>query len=186
MVGVVDEPLLGQAAVRDVGLRAGDAEGGAVLLALADPTAEHPAVAAVLVADAILHLEVLGHAAHVGLDGQLHTLGVLRVQALEPVAGFTLEVVLAQAQHLLPARAHVDLAVEQVPVPHAIVGAAHHELVARLGLPEAGLGALPGAHVKLVEAHEQRDGHRQEQGGCHHQEKALPHRGEAQGNLGQA
>ena len=59
------------------------------------------------------------------------------MHAAEPLAAQAADLVLAVAEHGLPARRVEDAVAVDVPVPEAVVGAAHRERVALLGLGEA-------------------------------------------------
>src|SRR3954471_4145267 len=100
---VVLQAALGLAAVRDVGERADDARGPAVLVAHRDGAGEHPAVAAVAVLDPMLELEVLaGGLGEVGVERLRERGPLVGVHAPEPLAPLLAERVLAVAEHGLP------------------------------------------------------------------------------------
>ena len=133
---VVLKAVLGLAAVGDVG-DAADDPGGLGVVADRDPAREVPAVGAVAVLHAVLELEVLGGlVVHVRVQRLRERRAVVGVDAPEPLAAGRADLVLAVAEHALPARGVEDRVVGDVPVPEAVVGAGHRERVALLGLGE--------------------------------------------------
>ena len=125
-------------------------------------------------AQAVLVLEGGGGAGDVALERGAQVGRVVRVGELEPGLGGGLELVLAVAEHAGPARRVVHVARLQVPVPQAVVGAHHGQLVARLALAQrlvAGdqlAGAVREADRHLVE--------------CLRQQAQLAARGDGQGH----
>ncbi len=140
--GVVTQAFLGGLAGRDVGERAGDAHGAPALVALGQAEDHHPAVAAGAVEDAVLDLEALAGALQVGGQVGLDPVDVLGVDAAEPLAGGVADLAVLVADQGLPARRVVDAVAAQVPVPDAVVGAAHGEGVAAFALTQGGLGGF--------------------------------------------
>ena len=134
---VVLQAALGLAAVGDVGDRADDPERAAVVVADGGGAGEHPAVVAVAVLDPVLELEVVvDGAGQVGVERLGERGTVVGVDAAEPLAARLADLDLAVAEHALPAGRVEDLVGGDVPVPHAVVGAAERERVALLGLGE--------------------------------------------------
>ncbi len=134
---VVLQAPLGLAAVGDVGERADDAGRAAVLVAHRDAAREHPAVGAVAVLHPVLELEVVVRAVgQVRVERLRERRAVVGVHAAEPLPARLADLVLAVAEHGLPAGGVEDAVLGDVPVPDAVVGALQRERVALLGLGE--------------------------------------------------
>src|SRR5207253_1865999 len=99
----VTELLLGHPAIGDVRLGAGHPPHLAGRRADREASAEHPAVLAVLVEDAVLAVEVIDVAAEVGREALLEARAIAVVDAPEPLLRRARDLVLAEAEHRLPA-----------------------------------------------------------------------------------
>ena len=140
--GVVEQLALGLFAGRDVGLRAGDADRPAGLIAHRDAPAQHPAVAAVAVHHAVLALEMAGMPVEMLLQVGLQAGSVVLMHAVKPDFRRIDHGAVLDAQHRFPARRIIDAVGAQVPVPQAVVGGARGQRVARLALAQRFLGGL--------------------------------------------
>src|SRR5205814_1608123 len=118
------------------GLRAHQPIGAALGIAHRKPARQHPAIGPILVAHAVLVLEVRGGALADGEDAGLHALEVVGVHAPQPLLGRRADLLLREAEDGLPARREIDDARAQVPVPEAVVGAADGQRVALLALAQ--------------------------------------------------
>ena len=133
---VVEEPLLRLLPARDVRQGAGHTVRFPLLVAHGEPAAQHPAVAAVLVSDPILHLEMGFPTLEVGVQALAKLADLVGVDAAQPLVGGRADVGRGMAEHLLPARGEVDPVAAKVPVEEAVVGSAHGERVALLALAQ--------------------------------------------------
>ena len=84
---------------------------------------------------------------HVGVERLRERRAVVGVHAAEPLAAGRADLVLAVAEHALPARGVEDRVGGDVPVPQAVVGAGHRERVALLGRLQLLQRALVGERV---------------------------------------
>jgi hypothetical protein len=100
----------------------------------------------------VLELEMVGPAGEVGVEMAPERRPVVGVDPVQPLARAVADVAPGEAQHRLPARREEHAVGHQVPVPQPVVGAAHREGVALLGVAQLVLGDLPldgvedGAH----------------------------------------
>src|SRR4029078_8083573 len=101
-----------------------------------EAAAEHPAVAAVLVAHAVLALGGGRAALEVVVEQGLSRGEVLGMDAAEPLEGGVADVAVVVAEHRFPAAGIVDLVGLEVPVPEAVVDALGGEAVASLAGPD--------------------------------------------------
>ena len=149
--------LLGQLAVGDVGQRAGRPQRVAFGVVDRDPPAQHPAVAAVAVADAKLRREILVLAPQVRVDVGAQPRQIVGVHPVQPFSEPVADLALFVSQHRLPARRVVDAAGVDVPVPEPVVGPLGRQRVPVLGalalldLGQKQLLGRPQRAVALVE-----------------------------------
>ena len=139
---VVEEPFLRLLAAGDVGQGAGHAVGLAPRVPHREAAAEHPAIGAVAMPDAVLHLEVRLLALEVHVQALAKLSDLFRMDAAQPLVGGRAQLGGGMAEHLLPARREVDPVVPKVPVEEPVVGAAHGQRVALLALLQRQQGGL--------------------------------------------
>ena len=107
--GVVAQPLLGRLAGGDVRHRARKSRRSALGVAHRDPAAQHPAEAAVGVADAVLALEVRGLAPEVSVERGTQMPEVVGAHPVEPFLGRGSDLFVAVSEYRLPPGPEVDL-----------------------------------------------------------------------------
>ena len=117
------QPLLRERPFGRVGQRPGDPHRPLAGASHRHAAAQEPAVAAVLVAQPVLVLEVLGPARQVRVERLLERRGVLRVNAANPLIGAANSRRRGQPQHRAPPRRDVELLRPQVPFPQSVDGA---------------------------------------------------------------
>jgi hypothetical protein len=108
----------------DVGLPADDSVDPTGVVAQHFRAGQHPAVAAIAVADPVAVLERGDAAGDVRVDHAAQSLTVVGMDELEPVVRRLADLAALVAEHLLPAGRVVDLAAPDVPVPDAVLLAA--------------------------------------------------------------
>jgi hypothetical protein len=136
------QPLLELFAWRDVGMGACHPQRPAVGVAADDLAAiEHPAPGAVFRADAQLLLIEGGPILEVFLHCRLVDAEIVGVNEAPPLRFGILQLVRPVAEHARPALVVVNLAADEIPIPHRVVGTFERELPALLGEIE-GLGEL--------------------------------------------
>jgi hypothetical protein len=88
------------------------------------------------VLDAVLELEVLGRALHMGLERLAERRAVIGMDAAQPFPARVADLVVLVAEHRLPAGREVEPVGVHVPVPQAVIGALERERVTLAGLGE--------------------------------------------------
>ena len=136
MTGGVFETRLRLVPIRDVGLRSGDARGRAVRVAHGDAAAQHPAIRAGGGLNPVFVFEVRRLARQVRAERRAKPFDLVGVHAVQPVEQRVADLVVAEAEHRLPARREVDAVANHVPVPETVVRAGRGERVALLALLE--------------------------------------------------
>ncbi len=121
------------AALADVALRAGDTPQAAAA-DIGDAAHQHPEVAAVAAADAVLVMEEGRQAAQVIVDGLAQAGQVVTVNAAEPALAGGREAVAVEIEHANPAFGEVQLVLLQLPFPQSVIGAAHGAGIARFAV----------------------------------------------------
>ena len=116
---------VGDLRLGDVGQRSGQPRRRLRLVADGRAAAEHPAERPVAMQDPVLALVVPASARQMRRHAFTDAGEVVVVHAREPLVGARADLRLLVAEHRLPPRRPVDLVRRQVPVPQAVVGAAH-------------------------------------------------------------
>ena len=127
----------------DVRLRACHADRVPQLVAHGHAARQHPAVGARGMSHAVLVLEMRRSSGEMIVEIAPKAPEVLRMHAAEPLVWTCADLLIRTADDGLPTRGVVDDAVEQVPVPEAVVGAHGGQRIALFTGAEAILGLLP-------------------------------------------
>jgi hypothetical protein len=94
-----------------------------------DAPRQHPAIAAILVQDAVLALETVGATMKVVGEPPQQASQIFAVDAFEPFVGAVADLLLTAPHHDLPAGREVDLVLLEIPVPEAFVTGARRNRV---------------------------------------------------------
>ncbi len=158
--GVVDQSLLGALAQVNVADGARHAHRAPLLVALCDAARQHPAKTAVRLPYAVFQHELARHPAQVCQHLFLVGLDFVRMQVGQDAFRVAGQGARRQAEDLAGAVGKIDGAPRDVPVPQAVVGAAHRQCIALLARLE-----LPGGFLDLADALLQRRRHDVEMAG---------------------
>ena len=140
--GVVEQFLLSVLAIGDIGLRASQTICHTGLVANCQTPAEHPAVTAVFVQEAVLIFELISGAFDMRSQGNFELFQVFGVDPVEPFVEGGEDFFLFITQHLFPTWGVINPVGFQIPVPDAVVGAAHRQSVTFFALAQGNFSAL--------------------------------------------
>src|SRR5580704_2704300 len=92
------------------------------------------------VQSAMLDLEMRRQSLAVGGDRGAKGLDVVGMNTVEPFLGKGADLIVAPAEHFLPARREINLSRAKVPVPEPVIGAAHGKGESLLAFAEGFFG----------------------------------------------